>query len=137
MKENLIMSTVYNVLMDEGYHPKIKKRNPETTAIIFETEGHFLMVFPRGDNYIGFSAIVSMEYSENFGRLDLYKLVSGFRCMQVACILAKENKKRWGFVLSFRSMLLNPNDVKSVLDEGIRTIAACVEEVENEYFIAN
>jgi hypothetical protein len=137
MKENLIMSTVYNVLMDEGYRPKIKKRNPETTAIIFKSGDHFLMVFPDGDNYIELSGIVSMEYYEKFSLLDLYKLVSGFRCMQVAWIVPKENKKRWGFVLSFRSMLLNPNDVKSVLDEGIRTIAACVEEVENEYFIAN
>ena len=137
MKENLIMSTVYNVLMDEGYRPKREKPDPETVAVTFKSEGHLLGVLPCGDNYIELSAIVSMEYSENFGRLDLYKLVSGFRCMQVACILAKENKKRWVFALSFGSMVLNQNDVNSVLDEGIRTIAACVEEIEYEYLIAN
>lgn len=33
MKEILIMSTVYNVLMDEGYRPKREKPNPEITSI--------------------------------------------------------------------------------------------------------
>ena len=137
MKENLIMSTVYNVLMDEGYRPKREKPDPETVAVTFKSEGHLLGVLPCGDNYIELSASVGMEYNKKFGRLDLYKLVSSFRCMQVAWIVVKENKKGMVFVLSFQSMVLNQNDVKSVLDEGIRTIAACVEEIEYEYLIAN
>lgn len=94
------------------------------------------MVFSNGDNYFELSAGINMEYKKKFGRLDLYNLVSSFKCMQVTGIEFKDNKKILFFVLRFQSMVLNTNDVKSVLEEGISTIAACYEEIEQEYFIA-
>ena len=131
MKENLIMSTVYNVLMDEGYRPKSEKLCPEVTTLFFKSQGHPLTILSNGDDIIEIDAAVIMPYNKKFGRLDLYNFVSNFKCMQVADVEFQDNKKSLGFVLRFQSMVLNTNDVKGVLEWGISIITHCLEEIYN------
>ena len=101
MKEKLIMNTVYNVLMDEGYRPKKEKPCPEETFLTFKAQGRPLLIPTSGDNYIAINMGVTMPYYKKFGRIDLYSLVSNYNCMQVEGIKYVNNKESLFFILRF------------------------------------
>jgi len=130
MNAKLIMSTVYNVLMDEGYRPKKEKPCPDLTALTFKAQGFPLMIPAADDNFITISTGLKMPYTKEFGRLDIYKLVNQYHCMQVESIKFQDNKSYLFVIICFQTMALNSNDVKEIIENGIETITCCIEELE-------
>jgi len=130
MNAKLIMSTVYNVLMDEGYRPKKEKPSPDHTFLTFKAQGISLMVPASYDNYITICAGLKMPYTKDFGRLDIYKLVNQYYCMQVESVEFQDNKSYLCLIIRFQTMALNSNDVKEIIENGIETITCCIEELE-------
>lgn len=113
MKQNLIMSTAYNVLMDEGYRPQRMKPIPEETCLLFKSQGYPLMIVSDGDDMINISTLIKTSYTKDFGRLDLYELVNGINCMRVEKVEFADNKKILIALISFQSLVLETKDIKN------------------------
>ena len=130
MNAKIIMSTVYNVLMDEGYRPKKEKPCPDHTILTFKAQGIPLMIPASDDNYITISAGLKMRYTKEFGRLDVYKLVNQYYCMKVERVEFQDNKSYLCLIISYQTLAFNSNDVKEIIENGIETITCCIEELE-------
>lgn len=129
MKENLIMNTVYNVLMDEGFRPQRMKPIPEETFIVFKSRGLSLTIVADGDDIINITAGIEIPYTKEFGRLDMYERVNVYKCMRVDAAEFANNKKTLRFLISFQTMVHETKNIKSILEYGIDTITNCIEDV--------